>query len=283
MEGFIHAMYPGQSMGRPVLGDPAFVARASRDDLLDFIGRNYVSGNMLVVGSGDIEHDWFCRLVGDHFAAIPDAPAPEGRTAPDYAGGVFRLERNDFKQINVVLGFPSVAARSADVNAHKMLGLALGNGMSSPLFQEVRQKRGLVYGVGAGTNHGSDFGLMAIQAGMTPENLETCLKVVSEEAQRITTQVQERDFTRARNRLLAELATVKERPFQLALYLAGQFFRDGEATGPQVDLDAVRAVTIADLKHAAGVMLSAPPTLAMVGPVPERDYLGIVTAALGGG
>ncbi len=282
MEGFVQIAYPGQSMGRPVLGDPAFVARASREDLLDFIGRHYVASNMLVVGTGDIDHAWFCRLVGDHFAAIPDAPAPNGRAVPQYNGGLFRLERNDFKQINIALGFPSVPAKSADANAHKMLGLALGNGMSSPLFQEVRQKRGLVYGVGAGSNHGTDFGLMAVQAGMTPENLEECLKVICGEALRITSSVEERDFTRARNRLLADLATVKERPFQLALYLAGQYFRDGEATGPQVDLDAVRSVTVADLKRAAGAILCAPPTLAMVGPVDERDYLGIVTAALAG-
>ena len=282
MEGFIQIAYPGQSMGRPVLGNPAFIASAARQDLLDFIGANYVSGNMLVLGTGDIDHAWFCDLVTNHFSAIPDRPKPDGRPKPDYAGGLFRLERNDFKQVNIALGFPSVAAQSPDANAHKMLGLALGSGMSSPLFQEVRQKRGLVYGVGAGSNHGTDFGLMAVQAGMTPDNLEECLKVICDEALRITGEVKERDFVRARNKLLADLATVKERPFQLALYLAGQVFRDGTATGPQVDLDAVRAVTVADLKRAAGVILSAPPTLAMVGPVVERDYIGMVTAALGG-
>ena len=283
MEGFIKVAFPGQSMGRPVLGDPEFVARADRGDLLGFIAANYVSGNMLVVGSGDIEHAAFCGLVSRHFGAIADAAPPGPRVAPDWGGGVSRLERNDFKQVNLSLGFPSVAAGADCANAHKMLGLALGNGMSSPLFQEVRQKRGLVYGVGAGSNHGTDFGLLAVQAGMTPDNLEECLSVICGELQRVTGGVQERDFTRARNRLLADLATVKERPFQLALYLAGQFFRDGTATGPQVDLDAVRAVTVADLRAAAEAIVGAAPSLSLVGPVPERDYRGMVERGLGRG
>jgi len=281
VEGFIATAYPDQPMGRPVLGSSAFVAAAARNDLVDFVARNYATGNMVVAATGDIGHAWFCDLVKRHFAAIPTG-GPANRAAPSYGGGLHVTRRSDFKQVNVALGFPSVAIDAPGYVAHKMLSSALGGGMSSPLFQEVRQKRGLVYGVGAGSNHGSDFGILAIQGGMTPENLEPFLRVVAAEAVRITGAVQERDFTRARNTLLAELASVKERPFQLALYLAGQFFRHGRATGPQVDLDAVRAVGIADLKAAAAQVFAQPPTLSLVGPVDEGDYLGITRDALAG-
>jgi predicted Zn-dependent peptidase len=282
IQGFIGTAFPGQALGRPVLGDPAFVAAATRDDLLAFVGRNYVAGNMVVVATGDVDHAWLLDLVGRHFAAVPAGPPPAGRQAPDYGGGFHRAERTDFKQVNLVLGFNSVSMDAPDAFAHKMAAMALGGGMSSPLFQEVRQKRGLVYGVGAGSMHGSDHGLVLIQAGATPENLAACLELACAEALRMTGRIEERDFLRARNKLLAELAAVKERPFQLALYLAGQFFRRGQATGPQVDLDAVRAVGVDDLKRAAAVIFAGAPTLSMAGPVGETDYLGIVTSVLGG-
>jgi predicted Zn-dependent peptidase len=122
--------------------------------------------------------------------------------------------------------------------------------------------------------------MLLIQAGMTPENLNEFLNVACAEALRITDGVEERDFVRARNGLLAELATVKERPFQLSLYLASQFFRAGRATGPQIDLDAVRRVSITDVKQAAQMVMAGQPTLSLVGPVGDQDYLRIVTSAL---
>jgi predicted Zn-dependent peptidase len=280
-EGFVATAYPGHPLGRTVLGDPAFVARATRDDLLDFVGRNYTTRRMVVVASGDIAHDWLCEQAALRFADIPGGSGVGERVAPVYAGGQHIHARADFKQVNLALGFPSVAVDAPGFLAHKLMSLALGYGMSSPLFQEVRQKRGLVYGVGAGSNHGSDAGMVAIQAGMTPENLVDVIDVACGEAKRCGAAIEEGDFVRARNAMLSELASVKERPFQLALYLAGQFFRHGTARGPQSDVAALRQVTIEDLVGAAATVFAGAPTLSLVGPVPEGDYLATVRAALG--
>jgi len=279
-EGFIATAYPDQPMGRPVLGDPAFVAAATRDDLIGFVARHYATARMVVVATGAIEHQFLLDLATRHFEAIPAGLGTGARTPPTYRGGLHRTHRTDFKQVNLALGFPSVAVDAPGYLAHKMLSLALGHGMSSPLFQEVRQKRGLVYGVGAGSSHGSDSGLLAIQAGMTPENLDTFLQVACAEVMRTTNEIAPLDFTRARNLLLSELASVKERPFQLGMYLAGQFFRHGTATGPDIDLAAVREVRIEDLTHAAAQIFAAPPTLSLVGPLDDTDHLAVVTAAL---
>ncbi len=156
--GFLGAAFPDQPMGRPVLGSPAFVANAARADLLSFVNSHYFTGSMVVAATGDFAHDWFAGLVEKHFSTIPTGAAAD-RAVPVYAGGEHITRRTDFKQVNVALGFPSVAIDAPGYYAHKMLAAALGGGMASPLFQEVRQKRGLVYGVGAGSNHGSDFGV----------------------------------------------------------------------------------------------------------------------------
>lgn len=280
-EGFIATAYPDQPMGRPVLGDPGFVAAATRDDLIGFVARHYATARMVVVATGGVEHQQVTDLAATHFDTLPVGLGSGERVPPAYRGGMHRTHRADFRQVNLALGFPSVAVDAPGYLAHKMLSLALGHGMSSPLFQEVRQKRGLVYGVGAGSSHGSDSGLLAIQAGMTPENLGPFLEVACAEAVRTTRAIAPRDFTRARNLLLSELASVKERPFQLGMYLAGQFFRHGTATGPDIDLAAVRAVAIGDLTRAATEIFAAPPTLSLVGPLDEADHLATVTAALG--
>jgi predicted Zn-dependent peptidase len=280
--GFLATAYPDHPIGRPVLGTAAFVAAAERADLLDFVTRHYNAHETVVVATGDVEHRGIVELAERHLGGLPGDRAAAARTAPFYAGGFYRHVRDDFKQVSVALGFPSVAVDTPGFYAHKLLSVAMGHGISSPLFQEVRHKRGLVYGVGAHSTHGSDFGLLGIWGGMTQENLRPFLEVICAEALRTTDAVQERDFIRARNVALAELATVKERPFQLGMYLAGQFFRHGRATGPEVDLEMVRAVTINDLRDAARKVFAGAPTLSLVGPIEETDHLATVRAALQG-
>ncbi len=134
--------------------------------------------------------------------------------------------------------------------------------------------------MGSGSSHGSDSGVFAIQAGMTPENLRDVITVACAAAKSCGEAIEGRDFMRARNTMLAELASVKERPFQLGMYLAGQFFRHGTARGPAEDMVAVRKVEIADLVATARRIFAAPPTLSLVGPIEADDYLGLASAAL---
>ena len=279
-EGLYATAYPNHPMGRTILGNPDFVANATRDDLLAFIGRHYRTGRMVVVATGNIEHAWLVDHVARNFASLPQGSTGKTRTEPRYAGGQFLHFRKDFSQVNMALAFPSVALDAPDQIAHQLLAAALGDGMSSPLFQEVREKRGLVYGVGAFSSHGDDSGLFGISAGMTLANLPAVLETACIEARRSTETIGERDFMRARNMFLAQLASVKERPFPLARYLAGQFFRHGQARGPEGDIARIRAVTIEELLRAAKTVFAGRPTLSLVGPMDEADHLATVTATL---
>ena len=279
-EGLYATAYPDHPMGRTILGNPDFVATAARDDLLAFIGQHYLTGRMVVVATGNIEHAWLVDAVVKSFATLPQGATGKERVKPVYAGGQHLYFRKDFSQVNMALAFPSVALDAPTQIAHQLLAGALGEGMSSPLFQEVREKRGLVYGVGAFSSHGDDSGLFGISAGMTPGNLTAVLETACIEARRCRDVIGDRDFMRARNMFLAQLASVKERPFPLARYLAGQFFRHGVARGPEGDIARIRAVAIDELRDAARDVFRGAPTLSLVGPMPEADYLATVTAAL---
>ena len=279
---FNQTAYPDQAIGRSILGPPEFIKAATRENFTSFVGRYYVAQNMVVVGVGDFAHAAFVQMVERYFAAIPsrtDLPV-EPRAA--YVGGLKRATSTKFEQVTALLGWQSVPETDQRVYAHRMLATAIGGGMSSPLFQEVREKRGLVYAVHAGHDCGPDFGEFIMQAGTTPENMDELVKVACGVFVSASKSITENDLFRARNRELVGYATIKEKPFSLARYLAGNLFEHGRIVQPDEEKRAVEAVTMEDLIAAAKWIFETAPTVALVGPVPDTDYLASIRAEIGG-
>jgi predicted Zn-dependent peptidase len=279
-DGYGMTAYPDQSIGRPILGRAPFIESVERTHFTDFVQENYFAQNMVVVGTGDFTHDWFVEQVGTHFATMPSRNAAPELTPARYVGGSIRNTEKDFEQVTILLGLQSVNETHADVYAHKILARALGGGMSSPLFQEVREKRGLVYSVHAYSDHGADHGDFVLFAGTTAKHVEELFSVACGELTKMTTAISEQDMTRAKNSLLVGLATAKERPFSLAQGIAGSFFERGFVMTPEQAMEAVAAVTVDDVQRAAKTIIASQPTISLVGPVPEADYHAKVIAAL---
>ena len=240
----------------------------------------YFGENMVVVGCGDFEHEAFVGMVALHFEHLPGRKANLHVVPAQYQGGAVRNTEKDFEQVTILLGLQSVPETDAQVYAHKVLARALGGGMSSPLFQEVREKRGLVYSVGAFSDHGVDHGELVMQAGTTAKHVDELLDVACGELVKMTHAVTEADMTRAKNGLLVRLATAKERPFSLAQGIAGSLFEHGEIQTPEYAMRRVEAVTMEDVAAAARSIVRSNPTISLVGPVPDKDYHGQVRAAL---
>jgi predicted Zn-dependent peptidase len=279
-DGYGMTAYPDQPLGRPILGRAPFIEQVERSHFTEFVEQNYFGQNMVVVGTGDFAHDWFLEQVGAHFAALPARNAAPSMTPAHYVGGAIRNTEKDFEQVTILLGLQSVSETHPSVYAHKVLGRALGGGMSSPLFQEVREKRGLVYSVHAYSDHGADHGDFVIFAGTTAKHVEELFDVACGELTKATTHMAEQDVTRAKNAILVGLATAKERPFSLAQGIAGSFFERGFVMTPEQTMEAVAAVTVEDVKEAARTVIASQPTISLVGPVPEADYHAKVIAAL---
>jgi predicted Zn-dependent peptidase len=280
---FNKTAYPGQAIGRSILGPPEFIKAANRANFTSFVARYYTAQNMVVVGTGDIEHAAFVQMVEKYFAAIPSRPDVPAEATAAYVGGFERGASTKFEQVTALLGWQSVPETDPRVYAHRMMTTAIGGGMSSPLFQEVREKRGLVYAVHAGHDSGPDYGEFMMQAGATPENLDELVKVACGVFAGAGAAITAHDLERARNRELVGYATIKEKPFSLARYLASNLFDHGRVVEPDEEKRAVEAVTIADLAEAAASVFQTKPTVALVGPVPDKDYLAAVTTELGAG
>lgn len=279
-DGFGAVAYPDQAIGRPILGTSEFIRSVEREHFLDFVKANYFAQNMVVIGSGDIEHKRFVDKVAAAFARLPSRNEEVTPAAARYAGGYIRNTENNFKQVTCLMGLKSVGDRAASSHAHALLGSVLGGGMSAPLFQEVREKRGLVYAIHSGTHSGDDHGELIVSAGTTAEHVEQVLTLSCAEILKASQQISAHDLDRARNGMLVALATAKERPFTMARGLADALFTHGRLIEPTEFMARVRAVTLDDVKAAAAEVVTSTPTISLVGPVPDAPYEDMVKSAL---
>ena len=135
--------YPDQPMGRGILGPPERVRGFQRDDLGRFVARHYRPARMIVSAAGAVEHDAMVRLAERYFSDLSPGPAPADEAAA-YAGGERRVEKG-LEQAHMALALPAPAYREPDFFAGQIFSVALGGGMSSRLFQEARERRGLCY------------------------------------------------------------------------------------------------------------------------------------------
>jgi predicted Zn-dependent peptidase len=180
VEAFWQAAWDNPAVGHPVTGSPASVAAATTGSMLAWREEHYRPAAMTVVAAGAVSHESLTDLAAralDHLpASRPASPSPAGNYRPP------RLAiRQDCEQHHVILAFPSVGNKSPRRYTHSILATLLGGNMSSRLFQEVREKRGLAYAIDASVNGLSDAGLLEIQAAVDPERTGELLAVVREQ------------------------------------------------------------------------------------------------------
>jgi predicted Zn-dependent peptidase len=173
---FQERAFPDQAMGRPVLGRADIIRRIDRDTVAGYMRRHYAAPGMLLAAAGNVDHDTLVALASKAFAGLPADRAARSEPAR-YVGGELREER-DLEQVHVVLGFPGFPFGDADYYAASVVSSALGGGMSSRLFQEIREKRGLVYAIYSFTHAYSDGGLFGVYAGTGEEEVEELMPVL---------------------------------------------------------------------------------------------------------
>jgi predicted Zn-dependent peptidase len=142
---FQEQAFPDQAMGRPVLGQPEIIRRVSRDAVMGYLRDHYGAARMVLSAAGNLDHDRIVDLADRLFSAMPAERAVTTEPAR-YVGGE-RREARDLEQLHLVLGFPGLPLGDPDYYAASVLSTAFGGGMSSRLFQEVREKRGLAYAI----------------------------------------------------------------------------------------------------------------------------------------
>ena len=275
---FQEIAYPDQPMGRPVLGTEEGIAAMGRDVLTGYMRRHYAAGNIVVAAAGALTHEAVVDLARQHFADLPAAmPGPALPGA--YRGGEFR-EARDLDQVHIVLGFPSVAYDDPDYYPVLLLSTLLGGGMSSRLFQEIREKRGLVYSIYSFSAPFMDGGLFGIYAGTGEAEAEELVPVTLEELRKVQGGVSEAELHRARAQVKASLLMSLESTGSRCEQIARQIQVFGRIVPTAETVAKLNAVTAEGVRRAAMRVFRAAPTLAAMGPADKVPHLPAIAEKL---
>jgi predicted Zn-dependent peptidase len=261
---FQSTAYATQAMGRPVLGTEDSIKAMTRAQLTGYMRRHYGPSRMVVAAAGAIEHEDLLAMVGRHFADLP-AAADFAAEPARYTGGEFREER-DLDQVHLVLGFPSVAATDPLHMPTQLLSTLLGGGMSSRLFQEIREKRGLVYSIYSFASPFADGGVFAVYAGTGEDQAAELVPVTLEELRRVQHDVTEDELARAKAQLRASLLMSLESTGSRCEQLARQLQVHGRIIPVEETKAKIAAVTVEQVQDAAARAFRGAPTLAALGP-----------------
>ena len=271
--------FPDQPLGRPVLGKAAIVEKLTRADLLAYQRGHYGAENMIAVAAGNVDHDRFVAQIGAAFAGLVPAPG-NGLDGARYRGGDYHEER-DLEQVHLVLGFPGVSFYDRDYYAHTLYSMVLGGGMSSRLFQEVREKRGLVYSIYSFSATYRDGGLLGIYAGTGQDELDKVVPVICEQLGVLADTVTIEELDRARAQLRAGTLMARESTSSRAEALAQQMLVHGRPIPVAELLQKLDAVGLDDIRRLARATPQSPPTVVTLGPGGTLDPFAAIRDRLG--
>jgi predicted Zn-dependent peptidase len=262
---FQERAFPAQAMGRPVLGSPEIIRRLPREQVMAYLRDHYGATRMVLSASGNLDHDRIVDLADRLFSGMP-AERPITAEPASYAGGDYRQQR-DLEQLHLVLGFPGLCLDDPDYYAAMVVSTAFGGGMSSRLFQEVREKRGLVYAIHSFAHAYRDCGLFGIYAGTGEEEASELVPVLCEETMRLEEGFTPVELARAKAQIKAGLLMSLESTSARCEQMAQHMLIHGTPFDPADIVRKIEAVDDAAMKRVAARWRSAPPTVAALGPV----------------
>ena len=268
-------IYEGQPLGWPILGEEATVTAFTPHALRDYSGRRYRAGAMTLVSSGAVSHGEIVALAEEKFAGLVSGTA-EPTPPAHYVGGDIRIEE-DLEQAHVVYAFPGVAANDPDFHVAQLHAMVLGGGMSSRLFQEVREKRGLCYSIYAFTNNFQDGGFTGIYAGTGEKEAGELSAVIAGEMEAMAGTVSDAELARAKAQLKSGLLMGLERPGTRAEHIAGQIFTFGRMQSVAEIVAQIEAVDAAALRRYATRILMQP-SIAAMGPIKKLERHDVFAA-----
>jgi predicted Zn-dependent peptidase len=275
---FQECAFPDQPMGRPVLGRAEIIRRLDRATVAGYMSRHYGASGMVLVAAGKVDHDTLVALAERAFTDLP-VTAQMTAEPPRYKGGDLRRPR-DLEQVHVLLGFPGVAFGDPDYYALSVLSVAFGGGMSSRLFQEIREKRGLVYSVYSFVQAYSDSGLFGIYAGTGEVEVAELIPALCEEVRRLPEGFDGEELHRARAQLKAGILMGLESTTTRAEQQAHHVLLHGTPLDPQEIVRCIEAVDAEAVARVASRLGAGPLTLTALGPIGRLEEYGRVTGRL---
>jgi predicted Zn-dependent peptidase len=272
------ALYPNQPLGRPILGEDATLSNVSVDTLRAFSDQHMAPERVAISVAGAFDRSAILDVVNSRFASLAPRPSVTSARAASESGRV--SETRKLEQTHLALSWPSPPAGDDRLFAARLLSEIFGGGMSSRLFQEVREKRGLVYAIDSGLDTLEDDGRLSVYAGCSAKNARTVAEIVRDQlalmAEHGPTQA---ELTRAKAVARAQMLMGLEAPTARAEARVSQIFtRDRLADFAEIRAK-MDAVTIADVQAMAKNALTGPVCVAAIGPKAGHGALDVFGAS----
>jgi len=266
---FQEQAYPDQAMGRPVLGEAEIIKTIGRDAVAGYMNQHYAADRMVLSAAGALDHDRLVDLAQRHFTDLPayrGAPVEAAR----YQGGDQR-EDKDLEQVHLVLGFPGVSYADDDYYTASTLSTILGGGMSSRLFQEIREKRGLVYTVYSFASSYADGGIFGVYAGTGEDEVEELMPVLCDEIVKSADTMTEAEVARARAQLKASILMGLESTSARCEHVASQLLIYGRPIEARELVRKIDEVDLGAVQRLAKRIFAGAPTFTALGPIAKVE------------
>jgi predicted Zn-dependent peptidase len=271
--------FAGQPIGRSILGTRATVRSFDRARLSAYLSRNYRGPDMVIVAAGAVEHAAVVSEVERRFASFvgPAAPLPE----PARFIGGSRIERRELEQVHVALALQGLPQRDPDLYSLQVFTSILGGGMSSRLFQEVREQRGLCYAIYAFHSPYADSGMFGLYAGTDADDVAELMRVVVGEIHAAAETISDAEVARAKAQMKAGLLMALESSSARTEQLARQIIAWGRPIPLDEIVAKVEAVTLESTRAAGRALLArGRPALAALGPGPGLEHAAMIADSL---
>ncbi len=260
------AAFPDQALGRTILGPAERVSAFGQQDLRRFVGDHYGPGQMIVAAAGAVDHDALVRQAESIFGALSPIAVPA--LQPARWQGSERREVKDLEQVHFALGFAGPGYRDGDLYPAQVYATAMGGGMSSRLFQKIREERGLCYSIYAQSGSYDDTGMMTVYAGTSAGEIGDLCTLTMDELKRAADDMTEAEVARARAQMKAGLLMGLESPSSRAERMARYLAIWGRVPGLAEATARIDAVTAADVRaYAERLVTARDSALALYGPV----------------
>lgn len=262
-DNFQGAAYPGQTLGASGLGTEDIISAMPRAKLMGYVQKNYSPANLVVAASGSIDHDQLVKKVEELFVSLPQG----GKTTylPAKYAPSSSLVAKETEQSHLVLGFNGIRRTDPRYAAFRLLSSILGGGMSSRLFQQVRENRGLVYSIYSFYDSFHDDGLFGIYAGTGHEHLAEMMPVMLDEIKGVMDKITPEELARAKAQIKAGVLMARESTLTRADQQARSLINYDRAFEVSRLVKEIEAVTAEDVSGIARFVFTTEPTLAVIG------------------
>ncbi len=270
--------FANQPFGRSILGKTDIIKNISRDEVKNFMASHYNPNKMVISAAGKVDHEKFVDAIQASYTNLPNGKT-KNREKAIYSAGEYR-EQKKLEQIHLLIGFEGIDYHNEDYYSLLIFSSLLGGGMSSRLFQEIREKRGLVYGISSFCSSYSDTGIFGIYSGTGDSQIQELIPVLCEQLNNTPDTITEKEINRGKAQLKASLMMGRESAFRRCEIAARQLLVFDRLIEPKEILNKIDQVNINTVRNISKKILTKPMTISSIGPIEKLEKLENIQSRL---